>query len=140
MLYLLSSIYKEMHIYKPKTSRPTNSEKYIICKGFLLDENQSNILSHKLSVLSTQIKKLNTKFCSFKLFQDKDIPETFERCLKDVNESILKTQCDFLTKAVKLCNDPTFLTNYENKLDDSIERRKETFKEWEEIYNLGAYV
>jgi hypothetical protein len=129
-----------MHIYKPKTSRPTNSEKYIICKGFLLDENASNLLSHKLSVLSTQIKKLNTKFCSFKLFKDEDIPHAFERCLKGVNESILKTQCDFLTKAVELCNDPTFLTNYENKLDDSIERRKETFKEWEEIYNLGAYV
>jgi hypothetical protein len=30
--------------------------------------------------------------------------------------------------------------NYEDKLDESIEKRKETFKEWEDIYNLGAYV
>ena len=37
VLYLLSSLYKEVYIMKPKTSRYANSEKYVICKGFNLN-------------------------------------------------------------------------------------------------------
>jgi hypothetical protein len=35
LLYILSSFYEKVHIMKPHTSRYANSEKYIICKGFL---------------------------------------------------------------------------------------------------------
>lgn len=35
MLYLLSSMYQSVYITKPQTSRSGNSEKYIVCKGFL---------------------------------------------------------------------------------------------------------
>ena len=39
-LYLLVSLYDEVHITKPLTSSPANSEKYIVCKGFKgADEN-----------------------------------------------------------------------------------------------------
>ena len=34
LLYLLYTHYKFLYITKPNTSRPANSEKYIICKGF----------------------------------------------------------------------------------------------------------
>ena len=44
-LYLLVSFYDEVHITKPLTSRPANSEKYIVCKGFKgIDENYLNRL------------------------------------------------------------------------------------------------
>jgi 23S rRNA U2552 (ribose-2'-O)-methylase RlmE/FtsJ len=35
LLYLLSSFYEKVYITKPQTSRYANSEKYIVCKGFL---------------------------------------------------------------------------------------------------------
>lgn len=35
LLYILSSFYERVYILKPNTSRSANSEKYIICKGFL---------------------------------------------------------------------------------------------------------
>ena len=35
LLYILSSFYERVYIMKPYTSRYANSEKYIICKGFL---------------------------------------------------------------------------------------------------------
>lgn len=35
LLYILSSFYEKIHISKPQTSRYANSEKYIVCKGFL---------------------------------------------------------------------------------------------------------
>jgi 23S rRNA U2552 (ribose-2'-O)-methylase RlmE/FtsJ len=43
VLYLLSSLYKEVYIMKPKTSRYANSEKYIICKGFNVNKNENYI-------------------------------------------------------------------------------------------------
>jgi 23S rRNA U2552 (ribose-2'-O)-methylase RlmE/FtsJ len=44
ILYLLSYFYKEVHIYKPKTSREANSEKYIICKDFCDVQNGNEII------------------------------------------------------------------------------------------------
>jgi 23S rRNA U2552 (ribose-2'-O)-methylase RlmE/FtsJ len=40
ILYLLSSFYEKVYIVKPKTSRYANSEKYIVCQGFLFDSNE----------------------------------------------------------------------------------------------------
>ena len=34
IMYLLSSLYKQVYIVKPNTSRLANSEKYLVCKGF----------------------------------------------------------------------------------------------------------
>ena len=34
MLFILNCLYKSVYIYKPKTSRYANSEKYIICKNY----------------------------------------------------------------------------------------------------------
>jgi len=49
VLYLLSSLYKEVYIMKPKTSRYANSEKYVVCKHFNVNKNENNItnLIHK---------------------------------------------------------------------------------------------
>jgi 23S rRNA U2552 (ribose-2'-O)-methylase RlmE/FtsJ len=35
LLYILASFYENVYIYKPDTSRYANSEKYVVCKGFL---------------------------------------------------------------------------------------------------------
>lgn len=42
LLYLLSSFYKQVYILKPNTSRYANSEKYIVCIGFLFDNKDSS--------------------------------------------------------------------------------------------------
>lgn len=39
ILYILSSLYEKVYISKPQTSRYANSEKYIICKNFLVANN-----------------------------------------------------------------------------------------------------
>jgi 23S rRNA U2552 (ribose-2'-O)-methylase RlmE/FtsJ len=35
LLYILSSFYDKVYLIKPQTSRYANSEKYVVCKGFL---------------------------------------------------------------------------------------------------------
>lgn len=39
IIYLLSSFYEKVYMMKPQTSRYANSEKYIICSGFLYDNH-----------------------------------------------------------------------------------------------------
>jgi 23S rRNA U2552 (ribose-2'-O)-methylase RlmE/FtsJ len=41
LLYILSSFYECVHIIKPYTSRYANSEKYVVCKGFLYSNNST---------------------------------------------------------------------------------------------------
>jgi len=41
LLAILSSFYKQVYITKPQTSRYANSEKYIVCKGFIFESNDS---------------------------------------------------------------------------------------------------
>ena len=42
--YTYCLIFIKVHIYKPKTSREANSEKYIICKDFCYVENGNKII------------------------------------------------------------------------------------------------
>jgi len=37
ILYILSSFYDKVYLTKPQTSRYANSEKYVVCKGYLFD-------------------------------------------------------------------------------------------------------
>lgn len=37
LVYLLTSFYESVHVMKPQTSRYANSEKYIVCSGFVYD-------------------------------------------------------------------------------------------------------
>jgi 23S rRNA U2552 (ribose-2'-O)-methylase RlmE/FtsJ len=138
LIYLLSLCYKEVYIYKPKTSRPTNSEKYIICKYFNLPiENKEKYLC-KLRYLSNNIKLSTCKFISFTLFDT--IPDYFVKEIKKCNNILLKKQCDHLEKAILLCKDDSFITQYENLLQESFGKRREIFHEWEKLYNLDSYV
>jgi hypothetical protein len=41
ILYILSAFYETVYITKPKTSRYANSEKYVVCKNFLLLDDSS---------------------------------------------------------------------------------------------------
>ena len=54
-LYLLSCLYSEVYITKPYTSRLANSEKYIVCRNFLLDDS-----SKLYEVFCNEFSKLDT--------------------------------------------------------------------------------
>lgn len=138
MLYMLSLCYDEMYAYKPKTSRPTNSEKYIVCKNFTLTDKMRHYFTKNLRTLSNVLKKGRTKYSSFTLFDH--IPVEFQEKMCNMNVKLLGKQCDFLERAVKLCADINFLEHYDTNLSNSLERRRRVFHEWQEQYNLTAYV
>jgi len=136
LLYLLNLVYEEIFVYKPKTSRPTNSEKYIICKNFNLSDKE--YILTKLRELSIKLKTQKNKYTSFTFF-DK-IPEDFIQKIKYMNTELLNKQCEYLQTAITLCEDENFIKNYELELNNSLDRRRQVFKQWEETYNLNCYI
>lgn len=136
LLYLLNCVYDTVYIYKPNTSRPTNSEKYVICKGFKELNDKANILD-KLKKLSERLKEKDMKYSSFTLF--KSIPDVFIEKIKNMNTLLLNRQCYYLNKAIELCDDSKFINNYDNELDSSLEKRKSVYNKWEKKYKLDCY-
>jgi 23S rRNA U2552 (ribose-2'-O)-methylase RlmE/FtsJ len=100
LMYLLSLFYTEISIYKPFTSRPTNSEKYIVCKYFKPSPYLSIILE-KILLLSDAFHQSNEQLF-FKLF--KNIPESFVTKIHQMNTKFIDSQIKNLTYYIDLCN------------------------------------
>ena len=122
LLFWLSCFYEEVYISKPLTSRPANSEKYIVCKKFLgidylyLDEilkllpnpNLADIFDYNLPVsFLNQIKQFNRENTKFQI-------QTIEYTL------------ELIEKKKNL----TFLTNI-------IGKQVKKAKEWCQKYNMN---
>jgi 23S rRNA U2552 (ribose-2'-O)-methylase RlmE/FtsJ len=92
LIYLLSSFYEECYLYKPFFSRATNSEKYIICKGFKYDEVEPTKMKKlieslkKCDVASQSKEFINDIFPKFVLTND-DL-----NIFKYININIANTQ------------------------------------------------
>jgi len=57
-----------------------------------------------------------------------------------MNSVLLNNQCECLKRALDLCNDSNFIVNYENELQESLEKRRNVFKQWEEHYLLNNFL
>jgi 23S rRNA U2552 (ribose-2'-O)-methylase RlmE/FtsJ len=90
LMYLLKTLYKEFYIYKPITSRPTNSEKYVICKNF------KGVSTEQLKILIQLSKNMSNE--SFRLFSD--IPQDFIEYIKTFNKKYISNQCNYILKAM----------------------------------------
>lgn len=141
LLWLLASSFKHFSIYKPYTSRPTNSEKYIICKNFLgasdeLVDDMKNFMKvlYNLKSNSNSDYLSNSNYLSFQLFDS--IPELFKGTIYMINKTILDGQCLFLQKAINLSTNNDFIYNFDKIKDKTIKERSENFKNWKKKLGL----
>ena len=139
LIYLLYIFYDEMHIYKPKTSRPANSEKYIIVKNFKgCSEKQRNnllkcLLNFNLDENFTGLNfKISNKFIydmnNFNnLFQKNQIyylKYTLELAKSDIPKDKLNDiQFDQIRKAIEWCACYNVPINGSSKFIRLLERR-----------------
>lgn len=67
ILYLLCYFYKQVYVYKPRTSREANSEKYIICKNFTINNNYEPIIQSLCNNFNDLSKQTLYKIFNFNL-------------------------------------------------------------------------
>ena len=100
ILYLLALLYNKIYIVKPNSSRYANSERYIICKYFKLD-NTEDILK-KLSLL---FPYMNGNY-NIKRILNIDIPYIFTNKLEDINAIIGQQQLENILSTFYLIDNP----------------------------------
>ena len=96
-IYLLTEFFEEVNIYKPNTSRPANSEKYIICKGFLKNNNEFYLLS-----LLENVLKINMKDNKSLHIKNLKIPKNIIMNIFSYNDKYINFQIKYIKKILKL--------------------------------------
>jgi 23S rRNA U2552 (ribose-2'-O)-methylase RlmE/FtsJ len=81
ILYLLTNLYDTVHFVKPHTSRYANSEKYVICKNFKLDETAREGIFKVLYKIIAQMQVTNTLDALFAA----DLPYFFVNKVEEYN-------------------------------------------------------
>jgi 23S rRNA U2552 (ribose-2'-O)-methylase RlmE/FtsJ len=132
ILYLLSSLYKHTYIMKPQTSRYANSEKYIICKGYNLDENKERI-ENIIEKMYDNFDNLNSNVYIETIFKF-NYSRTFISKMEEINIIIGKKQIDNIVTTLNLMINKNF-----DKIDYYKKKHIQKCIKWCEKFNINFH-
>jgi 23S rRNA U2552 (ribose-2'-O)-methylase RlmE/FtsJ len=113
-VYLLSYLFKEVYISKPNTSRPTSSEKYIICKGFIKSRLDKKLEKFIMILCQNGIENYSS-------FIDKSyVNSSFISSIKDINVYFLKYQVFNINSIIEMDTLNIKMTKSKENMDDWI--------------------
>jgi cap1 methyltransferase len=143
LITILAMNFNNVYIVKPQTSRPANSEKYIVCIGYK-QQNQYKI--HKmyscLKYIYQKTTKLPSKNNDLYIHSFGSIPVSNQiiESINQANNIFCVLQIETIKKTIKLIN----LSQYnKEKLRKEKKRRLCTqtifAKKWCDVYNINYY-
>ena len=100
LLYILFTFYESFTIYKPVTSRPANSEKYVICKNFK-GINSKDLGSLLRIVHNWQLYDNGNNLYIHELFNNR-MPINYINYIKSSNEQNSNKQLESIIKTLKI--------------------------------------
>lgn len=115
ILCILSSFYKKVYITKPNTSRYANSEKYIVCKDFLLP-NCDRFFPFIRNAFNKMITTNDTTYPFVHRFLNFSIPLCFISKIEEYNAILGQQQLENIHSTIQLI-DNTFS---QDKIDNLI--------------------
>lgn len=106
-IYILTCYFEKIYIYKPKLSRPCNSEKYVVCKNFkgISKENFDKLLN--LIETDNYIETFGIK-----------LPESFSSKIKFTSTNFMEKQIQALTKVHNMYNNRHFKNKNKIKINN----------------------
>jgi len=119
LMYLLAKHYNTFEICKPSTSRPTNSERYMICKNFQGSDDHTHLLN-------TRVKDDSRLFT---------VPSEFRDKVLDINRTLSRYQLNFINKVMDHVDNKVFLDYKERRKE-----KKEFFESWLKDKKLDGYI
>ena len=129
ILYILSIYYENVYIFKPLTSRPANSEKYIVCIGFKsismsVIEQLRNVLN-LWNIVDNKKKSYITSIIS-------NIDDEFKNNIIAINKKIINEQIMSIDKTIKVIEKP--FNNEEYILNNKLQIK--CSEEWVKKYDI----
>ena len=124
MLYILGSFFKEMYIYKPYFSRDSNSEKYVVCKGFKYTFKSKDV-SSKVNRLEKILQTMDSNLFINDIFTNFTLPKEFLNKIKFININIANNQQIMINKIITYIKGNNYFGEaYHDYKDQSIESSK----------------
>ena len=117
ILYILSSFYEKVYIMKPQTSRYANSEKYIVCIGFLYD-NHDMFYNYLMNSFE---KMLDTEKNTLR-FLNIDISYLFIKKMEEYNAIFGQKQIQNIHYTLSLMETKTKLDKIEMLIKTNIQK------------------
>lgn len=119
-LLILCSVYSEVYVYKPFTSRLSDDEKYIICKGFK-SGNVTKIIDNMEKVLS----QMNTDNFVNDIYTELELPTDFKNTMVYTNIMIGNHQQIMINKIVNYIKSNNYFgEDYHNYREEQIKANK----------------
>ena len=106
ILYLLSNIYETVNFVKPHTSRYANSEKYIVCKNFRLDEKLRQEIINALYKVIVQLN-LTSGGELYSLFNF-ELPYYFVNKVEEYNAILGQQQIENINTTLSLIDNSKY--------------------------------
>ena len=134
LIFFIACFYDEVNIYKPLTSRPANSEKYIIAKGFrgidykYLDEILNII---KLWEDNEENIYINDIF-------ETNIPPYFLKKIKEFNKNNSQQQIKTINKTLNLTKNKKNLSILNKIIENQVLKAKEWCDKYKQNINYGS--
>ena len=102
ILFILSCSFEEIYIYKPDTSRPANSEKYLVCMNYknnLSEETKMYLLNiiEKWQNMADKIDDTDSI-----IFKNLKIDNAFIQKINEYNKKYMEIQIFYLNSTLKL--------------------------------------
>ena len=115
-IYLLTGLYENVDICKPDTCRKANSEKYIVCHNFLL-ENSDNYINKFIESLELLNSKKDLIITSI---LDHDLNHRFKTIMEEININLAYKQIYNILTTIK------FIENTDRRNEKTITHIKST--------------
>ena len=96
ILYILSSVYEKVYFLKPHTSRQANSEKYIVCKKFKL-ENTFELVQSMYRIINAYGDRLHAY-----RFLNCAVPYRFICAVQEINAILGQSQLENITATIHI--------------------------------------
>jgi len=122
IIYLITSLYNETYLYKPLFSRPSESEKYLICKNFNSKDNKKII-----SKLDNILKLFKSKENISDIFLDLEVSQEFINIIKFTNIKLVNQQQILINEIIKYIKDNNY---FGDKYHEFVNNQIESTKWW----------
>jgi hypothetical protein len=127
LLYILCSFYDKVYMIKPQTSRYANSEKYVVCKGFLFSS-----IENCYPILYKAFEKMIHNEQHIHRFISISIPVSFITRLEEYNAIFGQQQIENIHFTISLIKNK----NKQDKIDNLIKANIQKCIAWCVKYNI----
>jgi|694.fasta_scaffold17692_12 23S rRNA U2552 (ribose-2'-O)-methylase RlmE/FtsJ len=97
IIYILCHYFNKVYISKPYTSRPLNSEKYVVCIDF-----KNNIRDDDIDNMKKIIDKMSS--VNYKRILKNEIDNDFNKCVDGMNTAFAFRQVRYMNKVFNIIN------------------------------------